>query len=55
MRRLIAKGLHALLTNPISGEPIGRGERVMLAISLVQALVVIVALVGGTLGLGAGR
>lgn len=55
MSAVLRKALAALLTDPRTGAPIGRGERIMLAISMVQALTVIIVLIGGTLGLGAGQ
>lgn len=55
MRRLAAKGLHALLTDPATGEPLGWVECVSLFIGLLVGCAVLLAMIALSLGLGGGQ
>lgn len=55
MRRLVLKGLHALLTDPVTGHPLDVIERLSLAMGVVAAISVGIAMLGLSLGLGGGQ
>ncbi|GEM_PF-5838079 len=55
MRPALEKALEALLTDPISGDRLDWAQMVLLAWTILTIFVVVVALVIGVLGLGAGQ
>lgn len=55
MSGIMDKARRALLTDPVTGEPLDRMQRLSLAIGAVQGVLVIVAMLIVALGLGAGR
>lgn len=55
MRRLVAKGLRALLTDPVTGEPLDAVDMVSLVYGLAVTLFVIMEMIILGLGLGAGQ
>lgn len=55
MRRLVAKGLRALLTDPVTGDPRDAVDIVSLIYGLIITTVVILVMIILGLGLGAGQ
>lgn len=55
MRRLVAKGLRVLLTDPVTGAPLNAIDRISLAYGLSVAFVVIMEMIILSLGMGAGQ
>lgn len=52
MRATIDKALAALLTDPVTGEPISAADRLSLAIGLSLAVPLIIATIALVMGLG---
>lgn len=55
MRRLVAKGMRVLLTDPVTGAPLDAYDKLSLGIGLCVALGVIGGMLILALGLGAGQ
>ncbi|SCW61566.1 hypothetical protein SAMN02927924_01675 [Sphingobium faniae] len=55
MSPLLRKALDALLTDPVTGEPLSALDRASLAMGLYVALFVIIAMLVMVLGMGPGQ